>query len=52
MANASGRLLGTVMSGASYQIGGLPACLASAAALAIAAWLATQSLVTAQKSLP
>jgi len=52
MANASGRLLGTVMSGASYQIGGLPACLASAAALAIAGWLATRSLVTAQKSLP
>ena len=52
MANASGRLLGTVMSGASYQIGGLPACLASAAAPAIAAWLATQSLVTAQKSFP
>ena len=51
MANASGRLLGTVMSGASYQIGGLPACLASAAALAIAGWLATRSLVTAQKSL-
>jgi len=52
MANASGRLLGTVMSGASYQIGGLPACLASAAALAIAGWLATQSLVRAHKSLP
>ncbi|WP_299962622.1 organoarsenical effux MFS transporter ArsJ [uncultured Roseobacter sp.] len=33
MANATGRLMGTVLSGASYQIGGLPLCLAVAAAL-------------------
>ncbi|WP_227268577.1 organoarsenical effux MFS transporter ArsJ [Roseobacter weihaiensis] len=33
MANAAGRLLGTVLSGASYQIGGLPLCLATAAIL-------------------
>lgn len=33
MANAAGRLLGTVLSGASYQIGGLPLCLGTAAAL-------------------
>ncbi len=31
MANAAGRLIGTVLSGASYQLGGLPACLAVAA---------------------
>lgn len=31
MANAAGRLLGTLMSGLSYQIGGLPLCLATAA---------------------
>jgi hypothetical protein len=30
MANASGRLLGTVLSGASYQLGGLTLCLATA----------------------
>jgi len=33
MANAAGRLLGTVLSGISYQIGGLPACLGTAAVL-------------------
>jgi hypothetical protein len=35
MSNAAGRLLGTVLSGASYQIGGLPMCLATAAGLLI-----------------
>ena len=33
MANAAGRLLGTVLSGASYQLGGLPLCLGVAAGL-------------------
>ena len=33
MANAGGRLLGTVLSGATYQAGGLPLMLATAAAL-------------------
>lgn len=33
MANAFGRLLGTVLSGASYQLGGLPACLGVASAM-------------------
>ena len=33
MANAGGRLLGTVLSGLTYQEGGLPLCLATAAAL-------------------
>jgi hypothetical protein len=33
MANAGGRLLGTVLSGLTYQAGGLPLCLATAAAL-------------------
>ncbi|RII38300.1 MFS transporter [Pseudooceanicola sediminis] len=33
MANAAGRLLGTLLSGLSYQLGGLPACLGTAAAL-------------------
>ncbi|MEJ6393235.1 organoarsenical effux MFS transporter ArsJ [Gymnodinialimonas sp. 2305UL16-5] len=31
MANATGRLMGTLLSGLSYQIGGLPMCLATAA---------------------
>ena len=31
MANAGGRLLGTVLSGAIYQAWGLPACLAASA---------------------
>jgi hypothetical protein len=33
MANAAGRLLGTLLSGLSYQLGGLPACLATAAVM-------------------
>ncbi|MDA5095286.1 organoarsenical effux MFS transporter ArsJ [Aliiroseovarius sp. KMU-50] len=33
MANAAGRLIGTVLSGASYQFGGLTACLAVAAVM-------------------
>jgi hypothetical protein len=33
MANATGRLLGTLLSGATYQMGGLPLCLATAAAM-------------------
>ncbi len=33
MANAAGRLLGTVLSGFTYQLGGLPACLGTAAAM-------------------
>lgn len=44
MANAAGRLLGTVLSGLSYQIGGLPLCLATAGAMAAAAWVATRRL--------
>ncbi len=30
MANAAGRLMGTLLSGVSYQVGGLPLCLATA----------------------
>ncbi|WP_284260388.1 organoarsenical effux MFS transporter ArsJ [Roseicyclus amphidinii] len=33
MANAAGRLIGTLLSGVSYQLGGLPACLGTAAAM-------------------
>jgi predicted MFS family arabinose efflux permease len=47
MANAAGRLLGTLLSGLSYQIGGLPLCLATAGAMALASWLAARRLLTA-----
>ena len=39
MANAAGRLMGTLLSGLSYQIGGLPLCLATAGVMAGASWL-------------
>ena len=44
MANAAGRLVGTVASGASYQIGGLPLCLSTAAAMIAASWLCVRRL--------
>ena len=44
MANATGRLLGTVLSGASYQIGGLPLCLATAAFMVLLSLLAAGRL--------
>ncbi len=44
MANAAGRLVGTVASGASYQIGGLPLCLGTAAAMIAASWLCIRRL--------
>ncbi len=44
MANAAGRLLGTALSGISYQLGGLPLCLATAGAMAAASWVAVRRL--------
>lgn len=44
MANAAGRLLGTLLSGLSFQIGGLALCLATAGAMAGASWLAARRL--------
>lgn len=44
MANAAGRLLGTLLSGLSYQAGGLPLCLATAGLMAAASWLAVRRL--------
>ena len=44
MANAAGRLLGTALSGISFQLGGLPLCLATAGAMAAASWLASLRL--------
>lgn len=44
MANAAGRLLGTLLSGVSYQLGGLPLCLGTAGAMAALNWLAARRL--------
>ncbi len=44
MANAVGRLTGTLLSGVSYQIGGLSLCLATAGVMALASWLAARRL--------
>ena len=44
MANAMGRLLGTVLSGAIYQVAGLAACLAASALLLIIAMYFTRRL--------
>ncbi|MBR3369122.1 MAG: organoarsenical effux MFS transporter ArsJ [Rhodobacteraceae bacterium] len=45
MANAAGRLVGTLLSGISYQVGGLPLCLATAGAMAGISWLVARRLV-------
>ncbi len=47
MANAAGRLVGTLLSGLSYQLGGLALCLATAGAMALASWLAARRLLPA-----
>lgn len=44
MANASGRLLGTLLSGLTYQAGGLPLCLGTAAAMVGLSWIAARRL--------
>ncbi|MEH6773435.1 MAG: organoarsenical effux MFS transporter ArsJ [Cereibacter changlensis] len=44
MANAAGRLVGTLLSGVSYQWGGLPLCLGTAGVMAAASWLAVRRL--------
>ncbi len=44
MANAAGRLVGTVLSGLTYQVGGLPLCLGTAAAMIGLSWLGTAQL--------
>ena len=44
MANAAGRLIGTLLSGLSYQVGGLALCLATAGLMALASWLAARRL--------
>ena len=44
MSNAAGRLVGTLLSGLSYQIGGLSLCLLTAALMALASTLAANRL--------
>lgn len=44
MANAAGRLIGTLLSGVSYQFGGLALCLATAGVMASLSWLAARRL--------
>lgn len=44
MANAAGRLLGTLLSGLSYQLGGLTLCLATAGVMAAASWWSVRRL--------
>lgn len=44
MSNAAGRLVGTVLSGLTYQIGGLALCLGTAAVMIALSWLATMQL--------
>jgi hypothetical protein len=47
MANAAGRLLGTLLSGISFQLGGLPLCLAAAGLMAGLGWLSALRLKSA-----
>ena len=44
MANAAGRLVGTVLSGFTYQMGGLSLCLATATVMVGLSWLGTSQL--------
>jgi hypothetical protein len=44
MSNAAGRLLGTLLSGVCYQLGGLALCLGTAAAMIGLSWIGTAQL--------
>ena len=52
MANAAGRLIGTLLSGLSFQLGGLPFCLTTAGILALFGYAATHSLWKSLKNEP
>lgn len=47
-ANATGRLIGILLSGALYQLGGIAACLVGSAAMLIVCWMITLLLPTAE----
>lgn len=49
-ANATGRLLGIVLSGLLYQLGGMTACLIGSAAMLAICWLVTFLLPSASKT--
>jgi hypothetical protein len=49
MANAAGRLIGTLLSGFTYQLGGLPLCLGTAALMIALSWLSIGNLRAAQR---
>lgn len=44
MSNAAGRLLGTLMSGVSFYLGGLPACLGAASAMAAISFICARGI--------
>ena len=44
MSNAAGRLLGTLLSGISYQVGGLPLCLGTAGIMAVLSFVTVRRL--------
>ncbi|WP_105199232.1 organoarsenical effux MFS transporter ArsJ [Pseudoalteromonas sp. T1lg10] len=50
MANASGRLIGTLLSGWLYQVSGLLACLACALMLQLATWWVSRHLSSGEQS--
>ena len=50
MANAAGRLVGTLLSGFTYQIGGLALCLATAAVMLALSAFGTAQLRPTQTS--
>jgi hypothetical protein len=51
MSNAAGRLIGTVLSGFTYQMGGLSLCLGTAAVMIGLSWLGTSQLRAKDTSL-
>ena len=52
MANAAGRLIGTVLSGLTYQLGGVPLCLATAAVMILLSWLSIGRITESAASSP
>jgi hypothetical protein len=51
MANAAGRLVGTLLSGAMFLVGGLPACLWTSSILVAAAFLVSTRLPSPPRQL-
>ena len=49
MANAGGRLIGTLLSGLTYQVAGIAGCLLAASAMVVTSWLITLALPAAPR---